>query len=205
MRSLPALLVSLSILAALLGLLKAADKPKPDRGRSIVPQPNALVPRAEVEKLTGDFGDAKLSRDVRILWLSGPEDHRGGEHDYLRIQEIFSPLLNSIPRVTVDDAYQFPTQSQFDQADLLIQYLHLPDLTDEQFAMYQAFVDKGGAVFSIHESCIMRPVERAEKLAGCIGCSWKGNTESQWSKFSHDKPLFLKTEHPAFSGLPRLI
>ena len=51
----------------------------------------------------------------------------------------------------------------------------------------------------------MRPVERAEKLAGCIGCSWKGNKESRWSKFSHQHPLFLKTEHPVFAGLPRSV
>ena len=28
-------------------------------------------------KLTGEFNDAKLKEDVRILWLYGPEDHRG--------------------------------------------------------------------------------------------------------------------------------
>ena len=197
-QSLPILLFGI----ILVSLITAAEKPKPDRGRNIIPQPNALVPKSEVEKLTGDFENAELSRDVHILWLSGPEDHRGGEHDYIRIQEIFTPILGRIPRVTVETAFQFPTQEQFDQADLLIQYLHLPDLTDEQFAMFQAFVDGGGAVFSIHESCIMRPVDHAEKLAGCIGCSWAGNDTSQWSKFTHDKPLFLKTKHPAFSGLP---
>lgn len=203
MRSTPLLLTTVATVGVLAGILTAQDKPKPDRGRGIVPQPNALVPRSEIEKLTGDYEHTELSRDVHILWLSGPEDHRGGEHDYIRIQEVFTPLLDAVSRVTVEEAYSFPKQEQFDRADLLIKYLHLPDLTDEQLAMYQAFVDGGGAVFSIHESCIMRPVDRAEKLAGCIGCSWAGNDSSQWSKFTHDKPLFLKTEHPAFSGLPR--
>lgn len=184
-------------LIAFVGILQAAD-----RGRGIVPRPNDPVPEDEVRKFTGDWEGAGLSRDIRILWLSGPEDHKGGEHDYIRIKELFVPMLKTIPRVSVDEAFQFPTREQFDQADLLIQYLHLPDLTDEQFAIYRAFVDRGGAVVSIHESCIMRPVDRAEKLAACIGCSWKGNDTSQWSKFSHDHPLFLKTTHPAFSGLP---
>ena len=62
-----------------------------------------------------------------------------------------------------------------------------------------------GSGVSIHESCIVRPVERAEKVAGCIGCSWQGNRDSHWGKFSHDHPLFLKTEHPAFAGLPRSV
>ena len=167
--------------------------------------PNAPVPKADVLQLTGDFSCAKLSRDIRILWLSGPEDHRGGEHDYIRVKELFVPLLEALPRVSVDEAFQFPTKAQFQQADLLIQYLHLPQLTDAQYKMYQDFVDQGGAVVSIHESCIMRPVADAEKLAACIGCSWKGNRVSKWSKFGHSHPLFLKTEHPAFAGLPKSV
>ena len=142
---------------------------------------------------------------MRILWLFGPEDHGGGEHDYIRIKELFVPMLKSISRVTVEEAYLFPSQEQFDRADLMIQFLHLPNLTDEQLAMYQAFVNRGGNVVSIHESCIMRPVDRAKKLAGCIGCSWQGNKDSHWGKFSHDHPLFLKTKHPAFAGLPKSV
>lgn len=68
--------------------------------------------------------------------------------------------------------------------------------------MYQKFVDDGNGVVSIHESCIMRPVEHAEKWASCIGASWKGNSISRWSKFNHDYPIYLETEHPAFKGLP---
>ena len=193
-RSLPWSLLSLALLA---GVLLANN-----RGRNIVPRPNDPIPEAEVRKLTGDWEEAELSRDVRILWLSGPEDHRGGEHDYIRVKEVFVPLLEEIPRVSVTEAFQFPTKSQFEAADLLIQYLHLPDLTDEQFADYRDFVDSGGAVVSIHESCIMRPLDRAEKWAACIGCSWKGNQESQWSKFDHDFSLHLQTAHPVFEGLP---
>ncbi len=166
-------------------------------------QPNQPVPKTEVLKLTGDFDKASLSKDVNILWLYGPEDHKGGEHDYIRIKELFVPMLKKIPRVSVDEAYQFPSQSQFDKADLLIQFLHLPQLTDKQLAGYQKFVDDGGAVVSIHESCIIRPIDRAQKLADCIGCSWKGNKESRWSKFSRNEPLFLDTKHPVFAGLPK--
>ena len=180
------------------GLLIAAD-----RGQRVTPRPNKPMPKAALMKLTGDWKDAKLSRDIRILWLYGPEDHGGGEHDYIRIKELFVPMLKTIPRVTVEEAYQFPSPEQFERADLMIQFLHLPDLTDEQLDLFQGFVNRGGSVVSIHESCIVRPVERASKLAGCIGCSWQGNRNSHWGKFSHDHPLFLKTEHPAFTGLPR--
>ena len=188
------------ILAGLACLLIAAATPQ-----NIIAKPNPLIAKAEVEKFTGDGQGAKLSREVRILWLYGPEDHRGGEHDYIRIKELFVPLLKEIPRVSIDEAFQFPSQDQFDQADLLIQYLHLPELTPGQFAMYQAFVDRGGAVVSLHESCIVRPINQAEKLAGCIGCAWKGNNDSKWSKFGHDDTLVLDTTHPAFEGLPSTV
>ena len=166
-------------------------------------QPNQPLPKAKLLQLTGDFEKASLSKDVRILWLYGPEDHKGGEHDYIRVKELFVPLLKKIPRVSVDEAYQFPSQAQFDKADLLIQFLHQPAITDKQFASYQKFVDDGGGVVSIHESCIIRPIDRAHKLAGCIGCSWKGNKDSRWSKFSRNEPLFLNTKHPVFAGLPK--
>jgi type 1 glutamine amidotransferase len=168
-------------------------------------QPNQPVPKTKLLQLTGNLEKASLSKDVRILWLYGPEDHKGGEHDYIRIKELFVPLLKKIPRVSVDEAYQFPSQAQFDKADLLIQYLHQPPITDKQFASYQKFVNDGGRVVSIHESCIIRPIDRAHKLAGCIGCSWKGNKASRWSKFSRNEPLFLDTKHPVFAGLPKSI
>ena len=112
-------------------------------------QPNQPVPKAKLLQLTGNFEKASLSKDIRILWLYGPEDHRGGEHDYIRVKELFVPLLKKIPRVSVDEAYQFPSQAQFDKADLLIQFLHQPAITDKQFASYQKFVDDGGGVVSI--------------------------------------------------------
>ena len=187
------LLVSLTV------LLVAAERPP-----TIAPRPNALVAKQELLKLTGNR-DAEPSKDVHILWLYGPEDHGGGAHDYIRIKELFVPMLKTIPRITVDEAFQFPSQAQFDKADVLIQFLHMPDLTAEQLQMYKSFVERGGGVVSLHESCIMRPVKRAAKYAECIGCSWKGNKESKWSKFDHSFPLFLNTEHPAFVGLPKSV
>ena len=174
----------------------------PAQGQKISPKPNNPIPKVIIEKIMGDWKGAKLNKDVSILWLTGPEDHKGGEHDYIRIKELFVPMLRSIPRVKVQVAFNFPTQEQFDQTDLLIQYLHLPDLSDAQLAMYQKFVDQGGRVVSIHESCIMRPVERAEKLAGCIGCSWKGNKVSKWGKFGTEYRLHLDNQHPVFKGMP---
>ena len=66
-------------LVLLAGLIFAADRGKPSG-----PRPNDPIPKTKVMKLTGDWEGKRLSRDVRILWLTGPEDHGGGEHDYIR-------------------------------------------------------------------------------------------------------------------------
>ena len=61
-------------LLILVGLLSAQRKNNSSR-------PNEPISKSEVLKLTGDLKDSKLEEDVRILWLYGPEYHRGGEHD----------------------------------------------------------------------------------------------------------------------------
>ena len=64
----------LLLLLCSVGLLFAAD-----RGQKTEPHPNKPLSKSEVLKLTGDWKGSKLSRDIRILWLYGPEDHGGGE------------------------------------------------------------------------------------------------------------------------------
>ena len=143
-------LVLLFALVPTMAWLGASDHREKQSG----PKPNRLMQKSRLLELTGKFDDAKLNKEVRILWLSGPEDHGGGEHDYIRVKELFVPMLKSISHITVEEAFGFPTQEQFDAADVLIQYLHLPDLRDEQFKMFRNFVNRGGGVLSIHESCI---------------------------------------------------
>ena len=63
----------------------------------LIAQPNKPLPKAELLKLTGKFKEASPSKDIRILWLYGPEDHKGREHDYIRIKELFVPLLKRFP------------------------------------------------------------------------------------------------------------
>lgn len=168
-------------------------------------KPNRPIPKQKLLQYTGELKEVGLSKPTRILWLYGPEDHRGGEHDYIRIKELFVPLLMGIKNVSVDTAYQFPSKEQFDQADLLIQYLHLPQLNENQFVLLENFVKRGGAVLSLHESCIIRPTALAERLADCLGCAWHSNDDSKWRTFNRDQPLVLNTDHDIFKGLPAVM
>jgi hypothetical protein len=128
--------------ALLLSILLVGNTVLPvaaERPPQIAPRPNPLVAKQVLLKLTGNK-EAEPGKDVHILWLYGPEDHSGGVHDYIRSKETFVPMLKTIPRITVDEAFQFPSQTQFDKADLLIQFLHMPDLTEKQLQMYKSFV-----------------------------------------------------------------
>ncbi|MEO1832011.1 MAG: hypothetical protein ABGZ08_05705, partial [Akkermansiaceae bacterium] len=93
-------LVLLFALFPAMAWLGASDKREKQTG----PKPNQLVQKSRLLELTGKFDDAKLSKEVRILWLSGPEDHGGGEHDYIRVKELFVPMLKSISHITVEEA-----------------------------------------------------------------------------------------------------
>ena len=80
-------LVLLFALVPAMAWLGASDHREKQSG----PKPNRLMQKSRLLELTGKFDDAKLSKEVRILWLSGPEDHGGGEHDYIRVKELFVP------------------------------------------------------------------------------------------------------------------
>ncbi len=190
----------LMIQVALLGICGAED-----RGVKIVPKPNALIPIEVLKPWIGEVSTSSYDKPFRILWLCGPEDHGGGEHDYIRTQELFVPMLEKIEGIEVDTAFRFPTAEQFLAADILVMYLHLPDLSDGQHELLDQFIQRGGGVLTIHESCIMRPIDRAEKLSRSIGCSWDGNSTSHWGKFDQRSSVVLDTSHPVFFRLPKVI
>lgn len=56
------------------------------------------------------------------------KSHRPGAHDYLRVRDLMTGLLKTVPKVTIETAYLFPMQAQLDKADLVVMFLHLPPL-----------------------------------------------------------------------------
>ena len=122
-------------------------------------QPKPLVSKAKLEKIIGPLADKNnLSRGLNIVWVWGYDrNHHPGAHDYLRVRDLMTGLLKKVPKVTVDTAYGFPNKAQLDKADLLVMYLHLPQLSAEQYAYFKAFIARGGGVVALHETAIMRP------------------------------------------------
>lgn len=163
-------------------------------------QHKPLIPKAEIEKVIGPMETTDLSRARHVVWVWGyDKSHKPGAHDYLRVRDLMTGLLRNVPNVTVDTAYLFPTQEQFDKADLVVMYLHLPQLTKEQYVMFKAFIRRGGGVVAIHETAIMRPASEGKKLAECLGMAWDEG-QSQWGAIFED--ITVDNQHPIFRGFP---
>ncbi|MFT4547466.1 MAG: type 1 glutamine amidotransferase [Verrucomicrobiales bacterium] len=163
-------------------------------------QPKPMLPRAQLEKITGPITNAKLVEDLNIVWVWGYDaNHRPGAHDYLRVRDLMTELLKKVAKVAVDTAYHFPSKEQFDKADLVVMYLHLPQLSTQQYSDFKSYIAGGGGVVALHETAIMRPRSEGKKLAECLGMSWDEG-RSQWGAIFED--ISIENTHEIFQGFP---
>ena len=161
-------------------------------------KPKPLKPKQEITKIIGDISQIQPSRPLQILWVWGYDSgHKPGSHDYLRVRDLMTRLLEKVPGVKVESVFHFPTQKQFDQADLVVLYLHLPQLTDGQYTMFESFIEEGGGVVSIHETAIIRPASEGKKLVECLGMSWDEG-RSQWGAIFEE--ITIDNNHEIFRG-----
>ncbi|MFT5130816.1 MAG: acyl-CoA thioesterase-1 [Rhodothermales bacterium] len=156
--------------------------------------------KGEVAAIIGPVSGRSPSKPLKILWVWGyDQPHRPGAHDYLRVRDLMSGLLGKVPDVSIEPVYLFPSAAQFAGADLACFFLHLPQLSTEQYASFEAYVARGGGVLALHETAIMRPAAEGKKLAECLGMSWDEG-RSQWGAIFED--ISIKNGHPIFRGFP---
>ena len=164
-------------------------------------KPKSPVPRAAVEKITGPVKPGmKPSRPRNIVWVwSYDKWHKPGAHDYLRVRDLMVGLLKKVPDVRVQTAYLFPTPEQFRSADLIVMYLHLPQLSAKQYALFKGYLRDGGGAVALHETAIIRPASEGKKLAQCLGMAWDEG-RSQWGAIFDD--ITINNRHEIFDGFP---
>jgi hypothetical protein len=110
--------------------------------------------QAEVDQLLAGADDAAKAEDaaagpLRIVLVAGPKDHDQGEHDYPAWQQVWSRLLARTPNTTVDTAWEFPTQQQIDNADVLV-FFQRGRWDDTRAAALDPFLARGGGAVYIH-------------------------------------------------------
>jgi len=163
-------------------------------------KPKPLKAKSEVSRIIGPLSMTQPAKPIHIVWVWGFDKwHRPGAHDYERVRDLMTGLLAKVPKVTVEAAYEFPSKALFEKADLVCMYLHLPQLSAAQFADFQAFIEGGGAVVSLHETCIIRPSGEGLKLAHCLGRAWNEG-RSKWGAIFAD--LTVDNSHEVFRGFP---
>lgn len=157
-----------------------------------------LPPRSqvEIERIMGPTEVSELSEPMKIVWVWSKHDHAPGFHEYEKVRDSYSTLLEKVPSITVESVYKFPEQSQWDSADLVVFYLHFDPLTSEQYQSMKDYVARGGGIIALHESMIMRP--KGAALAECIGLAWDEGT-SLWGVMPTPFDIVEK-KHPIFAG-----
>jgi putative heme-binding domain-containing protein len=178
--------------------------PPPDVPPTKMPGAPPPRSRAEVEKALKATAAAdqppKKPRPIKIVLVAGPKDHGPGEHDYPRWQRVWSELLGKSPGVQLRTAYQWPDESLWASADLIVLFHMDQAYSDERLAQMDSYLARGGGLVLLHSAVI--PKAEPEKLAARIGLAW------QWqkTKFRHgDLDLALpQPEHPIVRGLPTM-
>lgn len=107
-------------------------------------------PHDDVESLlAGSSLDAEIAVLLRVLLVAGPKDHGIGEHDYPAWQKVWTRLLRQAPNTQVDTAWEFPTEEQANDADVMVFYQR-GRWDDERAKLIDAFLARGGGLVYIH-------------------------------------------------------
>ena len=119
--------ISRSIAVGLLALL-AASQAYSQRSQLILPwQSDQERDPAEVKRIMGKIEQKEPSRDLNILWVWGIDQFHDGHkwsHEYSWAMDRYCyDLLPHVPRVTITPVYYWPSEKQWEEADLIVFYL----------------------------------------------------------------------------------
>lgn len=169
-------------------------------GQHLYQLPKPLKPKAELEKIIGPVKDATLEQELNILWVYGYDEHHiAGAHDYVKVKDLMVGMLSGVENVNVKEVFHFPTEEEFENADLMVMYLHLPKLKKKQYQQFREYLKNGGGVVSLHETAIMRPASKGKLLSECLGFAWNEGT-SKWGAIFDE--ISIDNTHPIFKGFP---
>ena len=156
---------------------------------------------------TDAFAKISDKKGLYILLLADEKDHGpagNGLHDYPLWQERWQDLLSTkgafdgTPDVQVAKAWHWPSEEQFQKADLIVAYCYL-EWTDERLDQVRKFLERGGGLVLIHSASWTKP-EPSPGVAEVVGVGG-------FELFRHGpvKLDLVAPEHPVCAGLPSTI
>lgn len=162
---------------------------------------------AEIQRIVGPSEQREPSRDLNIVWVWGiDKDHDIGIHEYDWVMDRFvNALLPQVPRVTAVQTMHFPTEAQWEAADLVVFYLAPRESWGEKhFNLIDAYQERGGGLIFLHLALLQGS---GEALAERIGLAFgTGSAPNGPTKFGVlPTPVGLTTaarDNPIFEGFP---
>ena len=155
---------------------------------------------AEVKRMIGEIDQEEPSRDLKIVWVwDFDKNHAPGAHEHVKVRDLFSGLLQQVPRVKVSPAHQFPSKAQWEKADLVVFYLQMKPMTAAQFALMDAYLARGGGMIAIHSAFIQGAA--GSEVARRFGLAWKGD-QTTWGVLPVPCKVNEKHHHGIFDRFP---
>jgi type 1 glutamine amidotransferase len=135
---------------------------------------------------------------MRIILCAGPKDHGPGEHDYPLWQKRWSKLLALAENVAIEQASEWPSTKQFNEADVVVFYSDNPGWSPDRAKELDRFLNRGGGLVYIHYA--VDGHGHCEALAERIGLAWRGGA----SMFRHGPVDLRFNVHPITSNFENL-
>ncbi|MEX2336088.1 MAG: ThuA domain-containing protein [Fulvivirga sp.] len=137
---------------------------------------------------------------LKILWVSGPKDHGPDAHGYPLQQKRWAELFALADNVAFTAVSKWPTQNQFDNADVIVFFRNDPDFNEDKGKQLDTFLQKGGGLVYLHAA--IDATANPKALADRIGYAWK----SRSSKFRHGwiDLNFSEEHHPITEGFDKV-
>ena len=164
---------------------------------------HAPIPRerAEIDAVIAGAPEAQsVSKPLQIVLIAGPKDHGIGEHDYPRWQRVWSRLLSMTNDTTVRTAWEWPSNSQWNEADVLV-FFKKGNWETEHTTRLNSFMQRGGGVVFVHWGC--EAGDHAPQLAEIIGLA-SNATETRYRHGLLDLTVSQKSAHPITRGFDRV-
>lgn len=181
----------------LMTYLMTAPPQMPIAGKVEAPPKRTAAEVAAV--LQGSEPLATPLKPLRIVLVAGPKDHGPGEHDYPAWLMQWGQLLTAAEAVTVEAAWEFPSEEQMKQADVLV-FFQKGSWNAERARSMDAYFERGGGAMYMHWA--VNGSDQVADFSKRIGlASWGGKI-----RYRHG-PLELKVDnasHPIMRNVPDL-
>ena len=161
---------------------------------------------AEIKRIVGPIGGENLSRDLRIVWVWGVDkNHDRGGHEYgWGMDRYVNTLLPTLPQVTVERAMYFPSDEQWEKADLIVFYAQQQKPWGErEYALMDAFQKRGGGLMFFHLAILEGSgFELAKRIGLAYGTTQQGNGPTLWGPLAPVSLTEAGKESPLLEGFP---